>query len=415
MCLIGLGLRLWVVFCLPLEPVFDFKRYYEVATSFATSGQMLVAGHSYVIQGPAYPFLLGAFFYVFGGGVLQGKLLNVLLWLAAMPLMAGAGSMLGLSRWMSLLMVGVMSLHPGLVLYVSVLGTETLCIFLVSACLWAALKGSRVSLCTLGVSLAALSLTRPQFMPLALLFVLFLGGGWRSIGVRALYCLLPFVLVMTPWAIRNYWVFDQFIPVSASAGYVSMVNNNDRADGHWMPLSDVPLTDEDRLRFRLDGSTSFFAPGNEGQKVIRWPPYNDKVAADMARNWIKAHPREFARLACRRLLIAFYADGGDMLFWPLRDAGRSNALFQMVRAFDLALFAVAVAGMWLMVWRRRGYWRAGLVAALIVLGGVSAIAVFEGQGRYVLPLVPAALVLALLPVARNLHRTSPGEHYGTAV
>jgi hypothetical protein len=394
--LLGLILRIWVVFHVPLEPVFDFRRYFEAATSLALEGRLSNSGHPYIIQGPAYPFVLGLFFKIFGIGIWQGKTLNILLSFAAIVLMDRIAVSMNSPNWVRLSMVGVMALHPGLVLYVNVLGTECLSIFLVTVGALAAMGRSLWSLVVLGVSLAALCLNRPQYLPAVILLVCFLGGGRAAIVRRAVFCLLPFCLVMAPWVIRNAHVFGEFIPVSASAGYVSLVNNNDNATGRWMPLSQVPLSEHDKLLFLRDGTETFFAPGDEGAKVVRWPPYNDRIALSLALRWIKTHPREFASLAGKRLAVAFYSPSGDMLFWPLRDVGGQPLLSWTVIALDLFLFAVAAFGMCAMVWRQSRYWRMGLFPALIVLGGVGAICVFEGQGRYVLPMVPATLMLAVL-------------------
>lgn len=411
--LLGLAARLLAVAYVPLEPVFDFRRYFEAAALFATEGRLSILGQSYIFQGPAYPVLLGLFFRAFGIGALQGKMFNVLLSSAVMLFMACIGKQLGVSGRGRLLMVGIMALHPGLVLYANVLGTESLSVFLVTASVIFALNRNALSLCFLGAFLAVLSLNRPQYLPVMLLAVLLSGGYKRELVRRAIFGFSVFVLVMAPWAVRNYQLFGAFIPVSANAGYTSMVNNNDNANGHWMPLSEVPISEEDKLRFGYNAAVMLFQPGNEGEKVAHWSPGDDRIALSLAWHWIKTHPRKFAALAVKRLKISFYSASGDMLFWPLHDIGGSSVLFQIVRALDLLLFAAAAAGMWVMVRRRGSYWSVGLIPALIVLGGVGAICIFEGQGRYVLPMIPAALVLASLPLIRDLNGQTPAGSLST--
>jgi len=69
-------------------------------------------------------------------------------------------------------------------------------------------------------------------LPLAYLWMLTYGKG--SGGKRfalSLVCVLLFVVVVAPWTIRNYTVFNKVVPVTDSFGYHFWVGNNARANG----------------------------------------------------------------------------------------------------------------------------------------------------------------------------------------
>jgi 4-amino-4-deoxy-L-arabinose transferase-like glycosyltransferase len=65
----------------------------------------------------------------------------------------------------------------------------------------------------LGVAIAAAALTRSEALVLLVLLVPWL-AGWRRAGVAALTC----VLVLTPWLVRCWIVFDQPVLVSTNVG-----------------------------------------------------------------------------------------------------------------------------------------------------------------------------------------------------
>ena len=400
--LLGLALRAWVIQNIPLEPEFDFRRYFEAAASLVTNGALANAGHPYIIQGPGYPLLLASAFSALGIGILQGKLLNISLYLGSMILTDRIAERLAVPRTIKALMLATIALHPGLIFYVIVLGTELLPVFLVLACILFSLSPSRPSRIALGIFSAALSLTRPQFLPVIFIFIIFSGGGLAELRRTVAFSLIPFVFVMTPWVVRNYQVFDSLIPVSASTGYISLVNNNDAANGFWMPLARVPISEEDKKRFDQSNNPGLFEVGNDGEKVIRWSPYNDHVAKSIAIKWIASHPAKFISLGAERLRISFFSSEGNMLFWPLRAIGSYNWMLNIIKTLNLLLLPLVAISLLIMVYRRKYYWRAGLVPTLIFFGGLGAIFVFEGQGRYVLPLLPAALTLASLPMANAL-------------
>ncbi|ARP96977.1 hypothetical protein [Bordetella genomosp. 13] len=400
----GLSARLWVIAHIPLEPISDFKRYYMVAETFANVGSLSADGFPYIIQGPLYPVMLGLTFKAFGPGVLQGQILNLLLSAVAIICITLAARNVLRPGWLRLVPPALLAAHPGAVLYVNVLGTECLSLAAVAAAILASVCRGRSAAIALGVLLALLSLNRPQFLPVVLLFVLLRRPGLRSMASGFAWCVIPFMLAMTPWTLRNYAVFDRFIPTSASSGYILLVNNND-ANIHsgWMPLTSVAISDEDKARFDRDGAISFFDESDEGLKVLRWTPANDALARELAIKWIKDHPARFAELGWKRIQTTMWMDYGDMLLWPLHDVGPSRPLFEVTRALDLTLFTVAILGfLYAVVYRRDGtLWRACLIPALVTAGGLAAIFVFEGQGRYLLPMIPAVALMVCLVRPRS--------------
>jgi hypothetical protein len=48
--------------------------------------------------------------------------------------------------------------------------------------------------------------------------------------------------VVAPWSIRNYRVFDAFVPISTNGGGVFYLANNPLATGHYTDIGEPDLT-----------------------------------------------------------------------------------------------------------------------------------------------------------------------------
>lgn len=389
----GLLARLFFVLVVPVEPVSDFKRYYDVAANFAQEGALAYRGAPFISQGVTFPLFLGCVFKVAGVGVTQAKVANFLV--SAGMLIAFA--ILARSRdWRPsavLAAVAVAAFHPGLLTYHAVLGTEMLSLLLVVLSLLAVDSASRRSSIAAGAAYGLFALSRPQFLPVLPVYAAIRSIRGRVSRRHAAIALVAFALVLTPWMVRNRVVFGEWIPVSANSGYGLMVNNNSaNRESGWMPLSEIDLPPEARASFARQGAGWFFEPGDEDEKMLRWMPAQDRLARKVGFDWIVTHPSEFARLALLRLHSAFSRPATSMLNWPLRDVGVPFALAVATCALTTGLYVLALIGL---VRLRTGVVArpSTILAALTLLAGLFAIVVFEGQGRYALPMLPACLVL----------------------
>ena len=86
-----------------------------------------------------------------------------------------------------------------------------------------------------GAMMGVLSLTNPSYaLSYPLLIVVGLRGqNWRRRFAGILVCAVGFIVVLSPWTIRNALVFDRFIPVRGGAGYYLWLGNQPSATG-WL-------------------------------------------------------------------------------------------------------------------------------------------------------------------------------------
>src|SRR5262249_58531746 len=93
-----------------------------------------------------------------------------------------------------------------------------------------------------GLSAAGLALVRAALLPFAFVAVLWLlwrsrriEGGWMC----AVLVVLGFFIGLGPWAVRNWLVFEEPVPIVSSAYYHLWMGNNPEATGGPLPAAEL--------------------------------------------------------------------------------------------------------------------------------------------------------------------------------
>jgi hypothetical protein len=135
---------------------------------------------------------------------------------------------------------------------------------------------------------------------------------WRMTTVAAVTALV----VIAPWAARNYVVFHRFIPMANATGYNLYKGFNPEANGsgNWV--------DDNKVAERLLGHDLLAVPINPNYENAL-----DKVYLDAAIDYMKVHPvRSFALLPMYKAALFWVYDVTDPMthqllyqlqFWPL--------------------------------------------------------------------------------------------------
>ncbi len=131
------------------------------------------------------------------------------------------------------------ALHPFWVVGAAELEDGVLASFLLALALWlgarAGRSGGALTCLLYGLTLAGLALVRAALLPFGFVAVLWLLWRCRSLPRGWLFALLAFLgfaNALVPWALRNYQVTGEVVPVVDSAWWHLRVGNNpDTADG----------------------------------------------------------------------------------------------------------------------------------------------------------------------------------------
>lgn len=180
-----------------------------------------------------------------------------------------------------------------------------------------------------GLSNSALLL----LLPACGLWVLF-GSPTRATFLRAVASALVFIAAVSPWMIRNYHVFHAFVPFRANFGAEFYMANNPQSNG-------------------LKWGKTVNGAYQIGQYTRMGEYRYSKAQGELAKAWIRSHPKRFIELS----LLRFYC------FWSTEPHPQTKHWFLvLVRNINycvpniLALLGLALAlkrrkpAAWLFLW-----------------------------------------------------------------
>ncbi len=227
----------------------------------------------------------------------------------------------------------------------------------------------------LGLSLGLAGLLRQTvllFVPF-LFFWLFL--ELRARGIRWWYFAIPVVtilLLITPWTIRNYLVYREFLLLNSNAGYALYASNNPNLGTDWRnDLVVVPVPEE-------------LAGKNEAQL--------DRALAQRGTEFILADPERYLWLTLDKTREFFW-------FWPSPDSSRIS---NINRALSFGLYLpFMILGLYLSFSRWRSF--AILYLFMVIHTGIHLLS--WPAPRYRLTVDAVSMVfaaLALIELAKQL-------------
>ncbi len=415
--------RVYVAIAWTREPVWD-GHYYDIGARSIAAG----LGYAGTSGGPwchypvGYSALLGVGYALSGGHPLTGPLLNALMGAltAALVYLLAARFTTPRRAWIA---GGLCALYPGLIAYTPILMTEpTAALSLVVAALAAARGGHRPGgVVGSGVLLGLATLVRPQSILLAP-FVGLLAPGRAAIVRSGLLATAIAVATVSPWTVRNCLVMDGCAFVSTNGGWNLAIGSFPRATGRFATLR-----------------------ASDGCRVVTGQVQQDRCWLAAGAGFIAADPLRWLGLVDDKLGFTFdhesfpvgYLAEADPAAWPepRRALGRgvlswsfrlllvASALalaprpsrrrpMSLVALLGVALLAfygattpghphwplaLAIPALGLWRWRAliaspRG--RAALFCAAAVAGVALTHAVFFGEDRYHMVLVPLCCLLA---------------------
>lgn len=238
--LTALLLRLGLVVWAPGEPTGDGFFYHVHAVD-------LLQGNGYVNVDrspantwmPGWPAFLAAVYAVFGVHPKAAMALNALLAACTALLVTRLGRALFGPRvgWLA---GGLYAVWPGLIYYSATLFNETLFSFLVALLLNLARDAAHAKahralrFAATGFTLGACAWVKAEPLLLGVSLAAYfatVAGDRRRLARETALCLGLAILVVLPWTIRNYVVFDRLIPTAAGGGGVLAAANHPGASG----------------------------------------------------------------------------------------------------------------------------------------------------------------------------------------
>lgn len=228
-CIIALAIRFIGIWLFEDTPRGDTAWYHQSAIIFSETGRYLIPGsdsQSTAWRTPGYTILLGSVYWVFGVSHVVGALLNAVIGVISVCLVYILARYF-LSNKLALICALIYSLWPSLlILYVPKLHIETMygmfvllvlirtVVFLNAMCIRNAFL--------LGLAIGISLYVRPDmFLFFAVVFVICLASR-VSISRSLLFTFFIFsvaFIILSPWIVRNYLVFNELIILGTSSGY----------------------------------------------------------------------------------------------------------------------------------------------------------------------------------------------------
>ncbi len=300
--LVGLGLcvRLVYVAWAPHVPWADGRFYHLYAASLSHgSGYINVDGSPAIRWMPGWPVLLSGLYRLFGTNPSVGMWANALFDSVAVGFVAQLGARLFSVRC-GIIAGGLFAIWPGLVFYSATLYTEPLFNLTFSATLLLlviaseATKRQTVWFLAAGVGFGLCGMIKPDpltLFPVVLLFLWCRRRSARGFIKHSIVLGVAMAAVFTPWVVRNYFVFDRLIPLSASGGISAHLVFYPGATGGQNHVANSALN---RFYRRADSAQTSLARMDAG--------WSD------AGKFIRANPGEAAMIVLNKFKITY---GGD--------------------------------------------------------------------------------------------------------
>jgi 4-amino-4-deoxy-L-arabinose transferase-like glycosyltransferase len=226
-----------LVFILTLESRFYFDdefEYYRMVENFL-AGRGLIAGEG--IKGfrpPLYPLFL-SFLYFLKFNLTAIRIVQCIISAFTVCFIYLAGKnlfSLRIGLWSGL----IASVYPFFIFYNGFLLTETLFVFLTVITVYSFVTVSNKTLpsAKTGIFLGLAGLCRPtmqMYLPISFLHIIAEKSGFYVRMKKIILITVFFIMTISPWVIRNYVVFNAFVPGTTMGGWVFWEGNNPYSDG----------------------------------------------------------------------------------------------------------------------------------------------------------------------------------------
>jgi Tfp pilus assembly protein PilF len=409
---LALAIRLMHLFQMRDTPLFavlmgDSRGYDEWARRLAAGDWI---GTDVFYQAPLYPYFLGAIYAVAGPDPFIARLVQAVAGALSSAALVYAGWHL-FSRRVGILAGVSLAVYPAAIFFDALIQKSVLDLFFTSVSL--ALVGAimartdrwRAAWFFLGVSLAALSLTRENALLLAALAI-----GWALVSralVPALLVTAGMAVLFVPVAARNAAVGGGFYLTTSQLGSNFFIGNNPRSDGTYMSLRQGRGAPE----FERQDATDL------AQEAVGRSLTPGQVSAywfDRSLAFIRSEPGAWLTLMARK--AALLVNASEMLDTESQESHAEHSTVLALTApvghfgviVPLALFGAVV------VWpRRSALWFVYVAPALYATSVVA----FFVMARYRHPLLPFLLLFAAAGIvgAAQFVKAAPRQRLALAL
>ncbi|MCB8980360.1 MAG: glycosyltransferase family 39 protein [Ardenticatenaceae bacterium] len=389
-------IRLSIALYSPGNPHEDFASYYNLAVNLTEGSGFSGTSGPTAFRAPGYPLFLSLFFYIFGTSLFVARMANVLL-STIVVLGTYLVSREAFSENIALISATIVAFTPSLILYTPILASENLATPLLLISIWLIILGwerTKLSYFFLaGVSMSIATLTRPGFLMFPCVIAIYM--AFRKLQLALIFRYLSafaigLLLTLSPWVIRNYLVFGQFIPVATNGGFNLAIGFNQYSTGEYIGnVTETVLGKEyDWAAYRLKDSNLT-------------EPDIDQALKTAALEFIKENPVRAITLSLPKLLY-FYGDDVSGVYHNIAFPSRPtpNWLWKTSRwiAQLYYLIVLVLASSTLFLYKRINLYPHAVFILAVIAYWTFLHMVFFGGDRFHLPILPLLFSFSSIPI-----------------
>ncbi len=363
----------------------DEKDYFAIAQSLCHNNSFSINGATTAYRAPFYPAFVAIIFSIFGESVIPVRIIQ-----AFADTLTCIFIFLICKRFFSemtaYLAILLYSFFPGNSLYVSLLMSEilftTLFLFAILLCSKDNVEHTPLTKILLGVVIAILTLIRQNAAILIVIFLIWDIFRFRSFKITIknnALVLISFIMLLTPWLIRNKIQFDHF-SITSNGGVNFWIGHNQLSNGSFKYINlDNPLES---------------VPGEFERSALG---YKEGI------NFLYQHPKEEVKLLFLKFAHFFEPDFSLMQSLQYKPEWKSYQKSIMVyREFSpvilvglhLLTVMVVITGLWSLVFANDSKYQYLLLIRLVVVFWLCSHLIFFGVARFRLPIMPLFIVMA---------------------
>jgi len=381
------GIRLALLLLIPIaEPFSDSAWYLSRAITLAEQGTYSERGILTAYWPVGYPAFLALLFKVAGASVLVAQLANLALAAISFWLLYFVVRNFLHDELVARGTVLLFAIYPNNAAYVPVLLTETLYTFLLLAACFYLLSGRHwLQTVIAGVVFGLATIVKTQtILLIPILAFLALLDSWSikkvaRAGACAIAVLVIALVVVMPWAVRNYKLLGAVV-LSTNGGTTLLSGNNPSVVGDYLhDYSDKdPLYEQ--AKFSVEDQINA-----------------DRRARALAISWIMDNPGQFVRLIPKKVFRLWAPDGeAEWMYQDTPFYEQHWAWFRFVRIVNQVFYGITLLFFPLALWKLLAMRAAPVmcigVAVVLVFTLISII--FSGQSRFHFPAMPFVLAYA---------------------
>jgi len=379
----------WIFVFSPKELTSDPLGYHNIALSLL-SGEGYRCGVKFAYMPPLYPLFLAGIYKIFGVYPLVVKIIQAMLGTLTCWLMFDLTRLL-IHKRAGIYAAGICALYPQWIRYNGELWSETLffTIFIsVLIFLFKGIKGGWQENFIAGVLLGLSGLIREiGFLFIApvcvwLLIALPKKERLKNFTWKITWVVLAMGLTIAPWTMRNYLIFNTFIPISTNGGINFYMGNNAEATGEfqWTLAPGIQWPDH--------------VPGATDEQIKTLELAASQQGYQAGWEFITQNPGKFFALALKKLYLYWAPPYFNL---DLRSLTAENLFRLWWVAFDTVLLLLAIPGMIFCLKQGERRWIL-LLFWIIMISFLAAMTYYSP--RYRLALVPPFILFAMAALDR---------------